>query len=490
MKRFIVLALTLCAVLSCATPSAPLESGLEPTVADALAALEAAPLPPLAPDTDVWHRRPPSGFVPASPDTRSQKDIDAAVCWGFEDGRQNTNRNWMSSQSGNSDPVYDFPTVENGALVQHVPVLPTAASSVCGAGSVLANVTNLNRGVNLQLAQSDTTACTLSAGQLIVNATHPSSAWTYVVNAGNVWKLSVPMNAVGPTTPAGTSPVAWSNGDSVTVYSLPQVDLVYLDAVFADWNGGFTNFPTLNEIHVLDPSGPGNDGVNLGARTFVMNSQFDREAVFGSTSTDTSVFAMNNYFAGGGISAGGNVNPFAPGISIFGGVISSQFVTNPVSTMTGHVLLAADTIVTGAMVLNSPDVSAVNAFFPSGIGTVYLETGATLYVGGVGQFFSPTNITGGSNVPKVYGGGALKFIGNARWSYPTGAGAAAATFTQTGGFAMNLAGTKMAILNLANAAPWTGNITVSAANLDANLGATSGCGVGLGVWLCNQGNTY
>lgn len=75
-------------IAACATPSAPPESGLEPTVADALATLEATPPPSLMPDAEVWHRRPPSGFVPASPDTRSQADIDAAACWGFEDGRK------------------------------------------------------------------------------------------------------------------------------------------------------------------------------------------------------------------------------------------------------------------------------------------------------------------------------------------------------------------------------------------------------------------
>lgn len=122
----------------------------------------------------------------------------------------------MSNQSGNSDPVYDFPTVENGALVQHTAVLPAAASSVCGAGSVLANVTNLVRGTNLQLAQvnhADTTACTLAAGEFLVNTTHPSKAFVYVNSAGNIWKWTVPTNSVGTAAPASGVTVTAANLD-------------------------------------------------------------------------------------------------------------------------------------------------------------------------------------------------------------------------------------------------------------------------------------
>lgn len=88
-KIYLALLLVLITGLSCQTvPSSPSEDALAPTVADALVALEAAG-PPSNILPNIGPRpRPPSSFVPASPDTRSQKDIDAAACWGFEDGKK------------------------------------------------------------------------------------------------------------------------------------------------------------------------------------------------------------------------------------------------------------------------------------------------------------------------------------------------------------------------------------------------------------------
>lgn len=73
------------AVVGC-NPSHPTEPK-EASVGDAIAAIEAQSPPTTQQNVGMFlHQRPPSKFVPASKDTRSQKDIDAAACWGFEDG--------------------------------------------------------------------------------------------------------------------------------------------------------------------------------------------------------------------------------------------------------------------------------------------------------------------------------------------------------------------------------------------------------------------
>ena len=145
----------------------------------------------------------------------------------------------MSSQSGNTDPVYDFPAIEDGALVSHTAVLPAAAQSVCGAGATLTGVVNLSRTASPFLTQAkvlkaDSSECVLSAHLLLVNASHPSSAWSYAVQSGNTWKWSTPSLKT-----SFTPDVTWNNGDAVTVYAPPMVNLVALGATMADFDGSF-----------------------------------------------------------------------------------------------------------------------------------------------------------------------------------------------------------------------------------------------------------
>jgi hypothetical protein len=86
---------------------------------------------------------------------------------------------------------------------------------------------------------------------------------------------------------------------------------------------------------------------------------------------------------------------------------------------------------------------------------------------------------------QVWGPGGISLQGDAVLKYPAGAGAAAATFKQTGAWSIN-GGTSC--FKIVPAGTITASQTLTTANLDTNLGAASGCfATGLGASVCNYG---
>src|SRR5579883_2268722 len=185
--------------------------------------------------------------------------------------RQNTTITWLSSQSGNADPVYIRWAIENGAVTQI-----TGTPTTVGTGT-LANNTAKNKATP-QLLQQSVATVTLAAHEFIVNSTHASSAWTYKNVAGAVWSLSQPLTTPAvPMTLFPTENNSWANSDNVTVETFPTVDLVDVEPILADFNGSFNNVLTVSHVTVLDPNGTASDGMHVGAHVQFQESSIQRE---------------------------------------------------------------------------------------------------------------------------------------------------------------------------------------------------------------------
>ena len=128
--------------------------------------------------------------------------------------------------------------------------------------------------------------------------------------------------------------------------------------------------------------------------------------------------------------------------------------------MSGQCCINSDIIMNGIVSLAPCTLAA--------LASCYIETGKTLLISGSGQ----ASIAGQANYGAVvWGPGGLDVQGTCRLRYPIGSGKAAATFQQTGGFTLN--GATGCLLSTRGAALVVGK-TLSAAALDADLGATLG----------------
>jgi len=127
---------------------------------------------------------------------------------------QATTITFLSSDAA-SDPVYLFPAIENGQYLQ-VGGTPT---QVC-SGAITVNAAK-NRTTGTRLTATVCSGATV--GELAVNATHPSAAWTDTLVAGSEFTFSQPLQRV--TSPwSGVDPNevdTWATSDVVAIYTLP-----------------------------------------------------------------------------------------------------------------------------------------------------------------------------------------------------------------------------------------------------------------------------
>ena len=163
--------------------------------------------------------------------------------------RQNTTYTFVSSHTDNTDPVYFYPSIENGAVVSIQGSLGAAQQVATGT---LSGVVAKNRSTP-QLLNATLTAG-LAAGQLIVNSTHSSRAWLFSLVSGTTWNISQPLVPITvPITVTGTEVDTWTNGDTYTVYNPVQVNIAGLGGVLADWNGSNSNPLTIYQLSVFPP---------------------------------------------------------------------------------------------------------------------------------------------------------------------------------------------------------------------------------------------
>jgi hypothetical protein len=369
----------------------------------------------------------------------------------------------LSSHSDNTDPIKFDPDIVAGARISIQGVPDT---SICGSGATLANVTSLVRGTNLTLAQvnlSGGAACDLAVNELVCDTTHPACAWTYAVSSGNVWELTAPFvpHVAGSGDTTNPIPASFTEGDAVTVMKLPEANIVEVSPSYYDNDPTATNYPEIDRVSIYDPQGSVHDYAWIGANVYVIESSTKRMLLgVGSTSIGGQRWFLNdNNLAGIEIDSGpsnlatqvvgGQLqnNAYFRGLaSIDGDVIVNTF--NPL-TFDGEVIAAATRIATQGPI----------------VGNVYIESGKNVILSGSGSFASRF----GAGV--VYGPGALNIMGASRWVYPAGAGQAAATFKQTGGFQLN--GQTSAWLMLTGSPPVVGK-TLNPAAIDTDLGPVVG----------------
>jgi hypothetical protein len=355
--------------------------------------------------------------------------------------RQSTTIEFLSSHTDNTDPVYFRPFIEAGAVVQIFGPLGAAQQIASG---VLSNVTAKNRSTpQLLLANSGATA----VGQLVVNTTHASRAWTYAVSSGSIYKMTEPSVAVAVPGSCGAGVDTWANGDSVTVYQPVKVNLVDVSATFDQLNGGFNNVTVfIYNVSGFDPASF--NCLHLTNATLYESYSARFVKFDGSPGVGFSFCndVTNNGISGGSFTTNTTISAGAHGLS---GQINDLF----------NIFLNTDVI------LASP--TGVGATFAnaSAGSPVYIETGKALNV--TGSF----NGSGGI----WWGPGTINLFGQARFVYT----ANAATNLLSG----------IKINNGTTACSHTGaspdviacGITLSAANLDAAAGVAGFGGLAFNV---------
>jgi hypothetical protein len=367
---------------------------------------------------------------------------------------------FLSSQATNSDPVYLTPYLEGATFVVQGQL--TATQQV--TSGMLANTTAKNRATP-QLLQTQSGATAVN--QLVVNTNpaHPSRAWTSKVVGGGVFAMSQPVNPV--TVPsalvAATSNNGWVNTDTVTVYAPSTIFVGQIAPVIDQLSAGLTNIGLF--VYQLTIGSPTNGGFVLvnPQVSFVDSLALGTVLMGGPVRQGFAVAQVDTVFTNfqGGSSNG--ILPMIAGRWDFG--------------FANAVALSND-IVLG---IGSSSL-AVGGASQSSLAAFYVDTGASLNV----TLSAQTATLGGDSLV-FWGPGTLSMRGSARIGYPAGAGAAAAAFLGTA-LKSNNQGTVCLAAPGAATSYGTCNLSLTAAQLDTSLGATTGClGTGGGGSYCNFG---
>jgi hypothetical protein len=463
-RRILWAALAVLVIGACARPgAAPYSVAHEAQRFGVIALPNTGPAvssPSTAMQVPTWYIDPQATVPTASDNNDCQTAATPCLTWGQIVARwgtyrprlrQNTTVTFLSSQSGNSDPVYWDPYCEAGAWALIQGSLGAAQQIATGT---LSNVTAKNRATpQLLLAQSGATA----TNQLVVNATHPSTAWTYALNAGSIYKMTQPLAT--QTIPfASIYPAevdTWANGDSVTVYAPVQVNIAETIPSTTDFSASFNNALYISSLWVLAPQASSDWRLNnlVNIRDVVANRSVLYQGGPLAIGPGWVGLISNAYLA----MNSGVPNGLYP--AMVGGAIAG-------TGGEGAIDLDADVIV-GA---------SFTTLHGSYYGLVDVESGQQLRTSGL--FFQSAAYA----ATIFWGSGVLNAQATSRFRYPSGAGAAATTFKVTGGLQLN--GQSGAwLVTTAGSVP---NKTLSAANLDTDLGATTGCYMNPGgASICN-----
>lgn len=377
--------------------------------------------------------------------------------------RQNTTITFLSSHTTNADPVYLAPGIENGAKFMLQGTLG-AAQQVCS--TTLSAVTAKNQAtpqlLNATFAGADAGCAGLAADQLVANSTHSSRAYIYAPVDAGVWSISQPLAPVTPPqSPFSVTEVnTWASSDSVTVYSPVQINLVYFVPVYVDANAS----PSVYQATLWDPNGVAADQAVVGGIN-IWESQLQRTLVYVNSQGPFDVIenSASLGFVQSFLQAGSFDIPFG----FYGGIIGT-------SGSGSNAQMAAAYVDFDAIFAVSSQIMNLQ------YGPFYIETSQILEAAEAFQYST-------FNTPVIWGPGKVDVISSGHFQYTAGASKAAATFKNTGGLQIN-GGTVGCIAKPSAASIGACNTTVSATNLDTNLGATSGCIGALGGGaFCNFG---
>jgi hypothetical protein len=371
--------------------------------------------------------------------------------------QQNATVTYLDGVTDALDIVYANPAFEGaGAWLNFRCALPTAL-----AIGTLASVTAKNRSTPHNLT-ANLPGSGLAAGQFIVNTTHPSRAFiqatgTPATITQPLAACTVPLSAENPPAEVDT----WANGDSVSIYQLANVAFGGLNGANSGI-GTALNGGTIYVTNCNDWSDNVSAQTNMNGNLQVQESTWNRQSVMVAGGAFIEQI-FTNVYAGSRLTAyTGN-----PG--------------NPVVLAAGYY-----NVVTGGAYGLDGDVMINFGIFtaPSGYSQLGL---VNVLSGGQAQFLQgPVEaIFIDYASPQIWGAGALLLNGTTRFSYPGGAGQAASVFKQTGGFQLNNS-SSCALSTQAGAI--TPTKTLTAAHLDTDLGAVTGCYVTPGgASVCNGG---
>lgn len=320
--------------------------------------------------------------------------------------------------------------------------------TVVGAG-VLSGVIAKNRATP-QLLTAALPGAGLAAGMMVVNATRGNSvAFLYVHTAGSTWKLSQPLTPIPTSTPyyLPLAPPAevdtWANGDAVTVYQLPSVNLAELSC-----------------------QGASEDNVNIFSFAYAQHLAFTfTQCTLGENTYATECASSSGvYKLGGGRQGNDGFVNFASSSQVHG----TGYAGSGAFYVIGGFYLFDLTSTGGGIVLDGDVIYAPNGNTPIGgwftaIGFVYIEAGKTLAV----QAEASIQNTGlGFGGAATWGPGITNAIGAGRFAYAPNAVTA---FLHTGGMQLNNVATAYSV-GAGAAAAWNGGIAITPANLDAAFG--------------------
>lgn len=175
--------------------------------------------------------------------------------WGTESPviAQNTNVQWLSGPSANSDAYRILVRPINGATYSETGALTQIATFTLGT------VTAKNRATPQLLQSTGFSAAGIAVNQLVVNTTRASSrAWIRTLVGGTVTltqPVSNPGSPVGLYTP--TEIDTWTTGDTVIVYSVPTVNIRAVSPVGGTDIVSSAGYTWVQDLHWRDPGGVG-----------------------------------------------------------------------------------------------------------------------------------------------------------------------------------------------------------------------------------------
>jgi hypothetical protein len=410
-------------------------------------------------------------------------EIDARWgCTGHPTGcpvlNQNTTITWMSSTSKFNDPVIFRPAIgvvnANDAGATTGPTIILQGTTTSGSASTFTLTTAKNRATNARFAGTFSPAIS-SSKMLLQNTTHPSLGW---IATGS--QLSQPMTAVTittggiPTSP-GSEVDTWATNDSITPITLPSVWITEVNPVPSGLSG-----EGVISIYRLDISEnasagvqPGDDRMVLGSAVQIHESVIEKQ-IFSVQASQSFLWnsapTIDNSSVFGGF-VGGQLAPLISGSDngqflITAGQIQSQSLA---FAGTGNVMFNGVWLDDDVYLRSGDTIGFTNHNF---IGTAQFESTAIVYNGILDLV---TYHLTGSNI--IFGGtGSTRIdVGRGQFLIPSGA-SGAANAIHTGG-APRIQGGTLACLGLPGAGGITiaCNKTISQANIDTDMGATTGC---------------
>jgi hypothetical protein len=373
---------------------------------------------------------------------------EVAARWGTYSPRlrQNTLIDFLSNDDG-TDPFYFNPYVENQAIITVKAELPTPVQTT----TITVNQAK-SRSANHLLEVTFATSTGITGNQYVVDTTRNSSAWTFNSLGAGEFQMSQPLLASNSNEDDG-----WTNGDTVSIYQLTKIQASTILPVLEQYNSGGSIQATVNVVN-LQLGETGQSG-NLQINSNEVN-------VFGSL-IDNNLVPFNRdvfqQFVNCAVYDSRGQSILLNAGLIF--VNPSYLYVPAISAYNDAILNAGATLISGNASNNwGPTPGAVGSIF----GNVYIVN--QVQISSALTIFSPSTQLG-----SVWGPGTL-VLSNGRFSYPSGAGAAAATFLNSGGLKIS---TSTAACSTSQAATdvVSCGISLTPANLDtANSGVSTGFG--------------